>query len=138
MPDIPPLTERFLARWHGMLAAGDPWALDDLVRDDVTIRSPMFFKPKGPKPYVMGVLQAVNGAFQDFRYTKEWIDGPEMILEFEARVGEIGLKGIDRIRLDDEGRMAEIEVLIRPLNGLQALGSAVMAWFAEREARPAR
>jgi len=44
------------------------------------------------------------------------------VLEFSARVGDRELKGIDMIRFDDEGKIVEFEVMIRPMSGLQALG----------------
>ncbi|MNO82534.1 hypothetical protein D3C76_738130 [compost metagenome] len=45
-----------------------------------------------------------------------------MILEFSARVGGKELKGIDMIRFNEQGRIVEFEVMVRPLSGLQALG----------------
>ncbi|MNY31347.1 hypothetical protein D3C86_1655090 [compost metagenome] len=45
-----------------------------------------------------------------------------MILEFSARVGGKELKGIDMIRFNEQGKIVEFEVMVRPLSGLQALG----------------
>jgi hypothetical protein len=45
-----------------------------------------------------------------------------VVLEFSARVGDKQLKGIDMIRFDEQGRIVDFEVMIRPLNSLQALG----------------
>ena len=45
-----------------------------------------------------------------------------MVLEFSAKVNGKELKGIDMIRFDDEGRIVEFEVMVRPMSGLQALG----------------
>lgn len=127
---IPESTKRFMQAWHAMLEQKNPALLEPFTSDDVVIRSPMFFKPKGPKAYVMAILGSVNQGFQDFRYTKEWIDGRDILLEFEASIEGKGLKGIDRITLDENGRMIELEVLIRPFNALQALGEHVMRSFA--------
>ncbi len=71
------------------------------------------------------ILNAVMQGFEDFTYTKEWVDGRDIILEFETRIGDKKLKGIDRITVNDKGEMAHIEVLIRPLNGLIALAEHV-------------
>jgi len=38
---------------------------------------------------------------------------------------DLSVKGIDLIRLDDDGLIVEFEVFIRPANGLQALGEAM-------------
>jgi hypothetical protein len=42
---------------------------------------------------------------------------------FSAKVGDKELKGIDMIRFDEAGRIADFEVMVRPASGLQALGA---------------
>ena len=51
--------------------------------------------------------------------------GPALIPETRGR-----LKGIDQIRFDDEGLIVDFEVMIRPLNALQALGAEMGARLA--------
>jgi hypothetical protein len=46
-----------------------------------------------------------------------------VILEFSAAVGDRELKGVDLIRFDEAGKITEFEVMVRPLSGLQALGT---------------
>lgn len=120
-------TKTFLDRWYAFVEKHDPALLDALVAEDAVISSPAFYSPKQSKPYVMAILNAVMQGFEDFTYTKEWVDGREIILEFETRIGDKKLKGIDRITVNDKGEMAHIEVLIRPLNGLIALAEHVKA-----------
>ena len=57
-----------------------------------------------------------------------------MVLEFSARVGNRELKGIDMIRFDAEGKIAEFEVMIRPLSALQALAAEMGARFSAAQA----
>lgn len=120
----------FLDRWYAYIDKHEPAALDALIAEDAVISSPAFFAPKQSKPYVMAILNAVNEGFKDFVYTKEWIDGRDIILEFNARIGDKKLKGIDRITVNDKGQLAHIEVLIRPLNGLIALAEHVKSTLA--------
>ena len=42
------------------------------------------------------------------------------------------LKGIDIIRFDEQGLITEFEVMIRPLNGLQALGAEMGARLGQQ------
>ena len=59
--------------------------------------------------------------FEDFRYTHELAgDGVHGLL-FEARVGDRSLQGIDLLRPDANGRIAEFTVMIRPASGLIAV-----------------
>ncbi|NWH08528.1 MAG: nuclear transport factor 2 family protein [Alphaproteobacteria bacterium] len=125
-PVLSPQAAAFLERWHEMIRARDVRLLEPFVAEDAIIASPMFWKPKGPRAYVMAILEQVTRHFEDFHYTKEWIDEPVLLLEFEARIDDKKLKGIDRIVLGEDGRMTAIEVLIRPMNGLQALAEKIM------------
>ncbi|MDP6346222.1 MAG: nuclear transport factor 2 family protein [Alphaproteobacteria bacterium] len=118
-------TRDFLDRWYAAVAAEDLDALADTLADDAEISSPAYWGPKGPKSHVMTVLTGVLGAFEDFRYDKEWVDGRELILEFSTRVGDKSLRGIDRISLNEDGQLRHIEVMVRPINGLMALAEAV-------------
>lgn len=120
----------FLDRWYAYVENHDPALLDALVADGAEISSPAFFKSKASKEYVVAILTAVTAGFEDFSYSKEWIDGREIILEFNARFGDKQLKGIDRFTVNDKGQMTHIEVLIRPLNGLIALAEYMKAQFA--------
>ncbi|PKQ09730.1 MAG: nuclear transport factor 2 family protein [Alphaproteobacteria bacterium HGW-Alphaproteobacteria-12] len=119
----------FLDRWYAYVENHDPALLDALVAEGAEISSPAFFKPKASKEYVLAILTAVTAGFEDFSYTKEWVDGQEIILEFTARFGDKQLKGIDRITVNDKGQITHIEVLIRPLNGLIALAEYMKAQF---------
>jgi hypothetical protein len=49
------------------------------------------------------ILTTVSEVLQDFTYHREIIGGNSGALEFSARVGDQWLRGIDLIRLDDDG-----------------------------------
>jgi hypothetical protein len=118
-------TGTFLKKWHRAVQSGDMALLHSIVAEDAALLSPAFWKPRVGRDKVVMVLKAVSETFEDLTYTKEWIDGNEIILEFDTRVGDKTLKGIDRITLNDDGLLTEIEVLIRPMNGLMALAAAL-------------
>jgi len=71
--------------------------------------------------------------FENFTYHRQFADddGLNVVLEFSAGVGDKSLKGIDMIRFDADGLITEFEVMIRPLNGLQALGAQMGARLAQ-------
>ncbi len=125
-------TDEFLRQWYAAVAAEDIDAIGATLAEDAEISSPAYWAPKGPKAYVVGVLTGVMGAFEDFRYEGEWVEGPEIILEFSAHIGETKLRGIDRISLDGDGRLCHIEVMVRPINGLMALAEKVRDHLAAK------
>ncbi len=126
MPSEMPLeTKEFLTAWHAAIAARDINGLSEHISEDAVFRSPAFWTPKSGKPVLLAVLWAASEMLEDFSYSKEWIDGHEVLLEFDATVGGKSVKGIDRFWLDDQGRITQMEVMVRPLNGLAALAEGM-------------
>lgn len=124
MPTSPPITAA-LARWHKCVVSGDRAALSELLADEIIFRSPFLWKPKVGKELALIVLGAASQVFEDFTYHREMTDGASWTLEFSARVGEFSLKGVDIIRFNDDGKIAELEVMVRPAKGLHALAEAM-------------
>ena len=113
-----------LEKWHQIVANGDLAKLHEIVHPDAVFRSPMAFKGYSPAPALVLALQTVFTVFEDFTYHRQFAgdDMQSVVLEFSARVGDKNLKGIDIIRFDNDGKITEFEVMVRPLNALQALG----------------
>ena len=40
----------------------------------------------------------------------------------KQRLGEFSMRGVDLIKLNDDGKIIDFEVMIRPANALQAVG----------------
>ncbi|WP_408597371.1 nuclear transport factor 2 family protein [Pseudomonas sp. PLMAX] len=119
-----PKAAESLSLWHAMIRTGDLQALPALLDPDAVFRSPMAHTPYPGAPVVSMILNTVFNVFEDFTYHRELAsaDGLNVVLEFSARVGEKQLKGIDMIRFDEQGKIVDFEVMVRPLSGLQALG----------------
>lgn len=111
-----------LSRWHQFVETQNAEILDEILADNVKFHSPFIWKPKDGKAMTVVILTTVVKVFEDFRYVREIIDGQNAALEFEARVGELTLRGVDLIQLGDDGKIIDFEVMIRPANALQALG----------------
>ncbi len=59
-----------------------------------------------------------------FRYTKEVLAGDTAVLEFETTVEGKYVNGVDIIRCNDEGRIVEFRVMIRPLQAINLVHAA--------------
>jgi len=118
-----------LAKWHAMVANRDLAGLGGIIHPDAVFRSPMAFKPYQSAQAVTLLLGTVIQVFEDFAYHRELAsaDGQSVVLEFSARVSEKKLKGIDLIQFDANGLITDFEVMVRPFNGLQALGAEMGA-----------
>ncbi|MBF4559766.1 nuclear transport factor 2 family protein [Pseudomonas sp. p50] len=113
-----------LSQWHQMIANADLHALPELLAPDVVFRSPMAHTPYPGAAVVAMILTTVFDVFENFKYHRELAtaDGLNVVLEFSANVNGKELKGIDMIRFNEEGKIVDFEVMVRPLSGLQALG----------------
>lgn len=117
--------------FHDAVVAGDWDTAVAQLADDVTFRSPAVHHPYEGAAATAQVLRAVSQVFEDFRYLDTFDEGDRAVLLFEARVGDRTLQGIDLLRFDDAGRIAEFTVMIRPLSGLTALVERMQALLAE-------
>lgn len=122
-----------LDNWHHMIATKDLSNLPAMLHADAVFRSPMAFQPYASAQAVLLILSTVAQVFENFVYHRELAsaDGLSVVLEFSATVGDKQLKGIDMIRFDEDGKIVEFEVMIRPLSGLQALGAEMGARLAQ-------
>ncbi|MFJ2464187.1 nuclear transport factor 2 family protein [Pseudomonas sp. NPDC087615] len=122
--NLQPNVAESLRSWHEMIRTGNLSALPRLLDPQAVFRSPMAHTPYPGAPVVAMILNTVFEVFEDFEYHRELAsaDGLNVILEFSAKVGAKELKGIDMIRFDENGKIVEFEVMVRPLSGLQALG----------------
>lgn len=112
-----------IARWHRYLGGELPGGLDELLADDVVFYSPVVYTPQRGKPVTSQYLEAASRtlAGETFRYTKQVLSGEIAVLEFETSVAGKHVNGVDIIRCDDAGRIVEFRVMMRPLQGIQAV-----------------
>ena len=103
------------------------------LHPDVVFHSPAVFKPYEGREATIGLLRHVVEVFEDFRYLDELSGDGSHGLVFAARVGDRTLQGWDYLKLDADGLITELTVMVRPLSGLIALAQAM----AERVATDA-
>lgn len=123
--NLHPKAAESLTLWHAMIRTGNLQALPELLDPQAVFRSPMAHTPYPGAAVVSMILNTVFDVFENFEYHRELAtaDGLNIVLEFSANVGGKALKGIDMIRFDEQGKIVEFEVMVRPLSGLQALGA---------------
>jgi hypothetical protein len=100
----------------------------ELFREDAVFRSPILFKPYEGRDRVLRVLQAAEralGVGGSFRYVHQLEDPNDRVavLEFVTEVDGKQVEGIDKLTFDEEGRITELKVMLRPASGLQAVGA---------------
>ena len=116
-------TRAYLKKWHEGLISNDPNLLDEILDESCVFTSPIVFKPiegkEMSKLYLMGAGQTFD--MDRFEYVRELVDGLDSVLEFETYIGDISVNGVDIIRWNDEGKIIDFKVMIRPLQAIGAL-----------------
>jgi hypothetical protein len=116
-------TRAYLKQWHEGLISNDPKLLDEILDESCVFTSPIVFKPiegkEMSKLYLMGAGQTFD--MDRFEYVRELVDGLDSVLEFETYIGDISVNGVDIIRWNDEGKIIDFKVMIRPLQAIGAL-----------------
>ncbi|MDA8655230.1 nuclear transport factor 2 family protein [Gammaproteobacteria bacterium] len=116
-------THVYLEKWHQGLKSQDQNFLDDILDDECVFTSPIVFKPiegkEMSKLYLMGAGQTFD--MQRFDYVRELVDGLDCVLEFETYIGDISVNGVDIIRWNENGKIVDFKVMIRPLQAIHAL-----------------
>ena len=117
-PPAPPA----LANWHRVVETRDPSLLADLLADDVVFYSPAVYAPQQGKAITTAYLTAALRVLgPTVRYTAEWSDDSGAVLEFEAELDGKFIHGVDILRWGVDDRLTSFTVMVRPLQGLQAL-----------------
>ena len=124
-----------LADWHDYMQGGsDPAALAALIGEDAVFHSPVVHTPQVGKAKVMAYLGAAAVVLgnDSFRYVRELIDGDDVLLEFTAEIDGIHVNGIDLIRFDSAGKIADFKVMVRPMKAMNKLWELMAAQLAAK------
>ena len=122
------------ARFRTAVEEGNVEQVPELFHEDAIFRSPVLFKPYEGRDQVLKVLRAaerVLGAGERFRYVHQLEDPNERIaiLEFATEVDGKQVEGIDKLTFDEDGRIIELKVMIRPASALQVVGAKMAEEF---------
>lgn len=112
-----------LALWHQCVKTRDTGLLDDIIAQDCVFLSPVVHTPQVggeiTKLYLAGAVQVLGS--DQFRYVKEVASGQHAVLEFCTEVDDILVNGVDIITFNDEGKISEFKVMLRPLKAVNVV-----------------
>ncbi len=138
------MIEQTIEKWHNHLRGKHPGGLDDLLADDVVFFSPVVFTPQRGKEITKMYLNAAFATFDgenaviadekgaaqssdSFHYTKKVLSGNHAVLEFETELNGKYVNGVDIITCNDEGKIVEFKVMIRPLQAVNMMHQQMAA-----------
>ena len=118
-----------IATWHDLMQRRDAGGLDALLADNAVFHSPVVHKPQAGKALVKMYLAAAFRVFgnETFRYVRELRGERDAVLEFELQLDGIHINGVDMIRWNDEGRIIDFKVMLRPLKAVNLIHEKMAA-----------
>lgn len=122
-----------LAAWHAYMAAGgDPETLRAMLADDAVFHSPVVHSPQEGRDKVFAYLHAASHVLggDNFRYLREIADGNQACLEFATELEGIHINGVDIIRWNDDGKIQDFKVMVRPLKAINKVWEKMAAMLA--------
>ena len=138
------MIEEHIKQWHDFTHGNFPGGLDTLLADDIIFYSPVVFTPQEGKELAKLYLMAAgntfggddakkNGDIEDssFRYTKEVLSGNQAILEFETKIEGKYVNGVEIISFNEDGKISEFKVMIRPLQAVNIIHMQMQKMLAE-------
>ena len=148
------MIEKCIEDWHRHLRGELPGGLDELLHDDVVFYSPVVFTPQKGKEITKLYLNAAGNTFNEtapsdapktpktgeaassgkFGYTKKVLSGNQAVLEFESELEGKFVNGVDIITCDDDGKIIEFKVMIRPLQAVNKLHQKMAAMLEAMKA----
>lgn len=125
-----------IAKWHAYTETPSPAALNALLHEDVVFHSPVVHTPQRGKQITFAYLWAANSTLgnESFKYLREVVDGPHVVMEFETKMDGVTVNGIDMITFDADGLIIDFKVMVRPLQAVnkvhQQMGEMLKAMKA--------
>ncbi len=137
--------EAGVAAWHDYVRNVSEERLDALLADDVVFKSPVVHTPQQGKAVTKLYLMAAFNVFPGedpsgaaaskgagkpegkFKYVREVVGSHDAVLEFETEMDGIQVNGVDMIRWNDEGKIVDFKVMIRPLKAIQKVHANMAA-----------
>src|SRR4030095_6652181 len=122
-----------IAIWHQLVKERNARGLDALLAEEAVFHSPVVYTPQVGRAITKKYLAAAFHVFfnESFRYVREFTSDRDAVLEFEVEIDGIGVNGVDMIKWNEEGKITEFKVMLRPLKAVnlihQKMGAMLQA-----------
>lgn len=110
-------------QWHQVIQEKNDELLQNILSEDVVFYSPVVHTPQRGKfitfMYLSAASKVIGG--DKFKYTLEVVNENSAVLEFETYIDEISINGVDIIQWNNEGKITDFKVMVRPLKAVHKL-----------------
>lgn len=115
--------QQTLDKWHQGLKDRNPAVLDEILAEEVVFHSPVVWTPQEGKAitklYLTGAMHVLGPG--GFHYHRKVMMDQQAIMEFHTKIDDIAVEGVDIIRMNEEGKILEFKVMVRPLQAVNKI-----------------
>lgn len=133
------MSKENLQKWYDLVENHDAKALSDLIADDAVFHSPIVHTPQEGKALTYMYLSAAVNVLgnDDFCYVNEFVSENGAVIEFNTTIDGIKIDGIDMMTFNEEGKISEFKVMIRPLKAINKVHEMMHAMLNQMAGRKA-
>lgn len=114
----------FIAKIQRLVKGHDFTQIQTLIAPGAILNTPRHFKPITDTHHFAAVLLIVPQVIEGFHYDRTWAQGDTALMEFKGMIGGKLIHGLDIFVLNDENRVQELTVFLRPTSAHAILGEA--------------
>jgi hypothetical protein len=123
--------------WRSAVEAHDLVALSDALAPEAKLRSPITRRiPFEGRDRVLELMEEIFAILDSMRVVRDIRDGNVQVLEIETRLAGYDLHQIQVIELDDQERVRQITLFMRPLPGVAHLAAHLGPRLVRRRRGP--
>ncbi|MBT2304919.1 nuclear transport factor 2 family protein [Variovorax paradoxus] len=121
--------------WHQLVNERNVRGLDALLAEGAVFYSPVVHTPQVGRAITKKYLAAAFHVFfnESFRYVREVASDRDAVLEFELELDGISVNGVDMIKWNEEGKITEFKVMLRPLKAVNLIHQKMAAMLQSNQ-----
>jgi hypothetical protein len=115
--------KEIIGEWYRVVRDRDMAGMRAMLDDEVVFHSPVVHTPQRGKAITAKYLEAALGVLNNdsFTYLREIVGERDAMLEFSTELDGVQVNGVDIVRWNDEGRIIDFKVMVRPLKAIDAV-----------------
>ena len=115
--------------WHDFVRTKNSSAFYKVLAENVSFYSPVVHTPQQGREITLAYLEAAHDVFSGggFSYSRELVGESDAVLEFNADINGIQINGVDMLSWDEQGKITEFKVMVRPLKAVNMIHQEMAA-----------
>lgn len=123
------MSHKALDAWHAFVRSKNSAEFKKALADTVRFHSPVVHTPQVGKAITLLYLETAHDVLANgtFRYERELVGEYDAVLEFNVEIKGVLVNGVDMISWNDERKITDFKVMIRPLQAVNIIHQEMAA-----------